>query len=380
MIAYWLEVSVIFLGVMGAIQLTNRWLAPRLKPAQPGEQPFVSVLVPARNESRNIEACLKGLLAQTYPAYEVLVYDDRSEDDTIAKVEKFTDARLRLIRGASLPEGWHGKHHACHRLAEQAQGAWLLFVDADTTHQPDLLEQAIGYASSRQIDLMSAFVDEQTKTLGEKLMVPFPFWIIFSLLPMVIGRVFKWPAFTAANGQFMLFNAASYRALGGHAAIRHEAVDDMALARLTVKRKMRWRMVDATRVARCRMYGSFKESFLGFKKNYFGILEYRIVLTVFIWTWLLYLQWFAPVVLLVHAFRPFLDESMVMLAWTSVALMAVLWAHFVIRMRQSIWVFWLYPFIMTFAAIIGFVSMVTTLTGRQRWKGRDLEKPPIRWF
>ena len=380
MLAYWLEVSAIFLAVMGLIQLTNRWLAPRLKTPKQPVHPFVSVLIPARNESRNIEACLEGLLAQNYPNYEVLVYDDRSEDDTAKKVKQFNDPKLELIEGGALPEDWHGKHHACHQLAERATGTWWLFVDADTTHAPEMLEQAIDYAVRHEVDLLSAFVNQQTKTLGEKLMVPFPFWIIFSLLPMLVGRLFKWPAFAAANGQFMLFNADSYRMIGGHEAVRKEAVDDVALARLTVKRKLRWRMVDATRVSSCRMYRSFKESFLGFKKNYFGILEYRIILSVFIWSWLFYLQWFAPLVLFIDARSPMLDARLSTLAWISVGLMAGLWGHFALRMRQSIWVVVLYPFIMTGAVIIGFVSMITTLIAPQQWKGRALEKPPIRWF
>jgi chlorobactene glucosyltransferase len=110
----------------------------------PVPAPFVSVLIPARDEEANIEACLNSLRKQDYPSFEVLVLDDNSSDGTEGIVNRLAanDERIRLFRGKSLPEGWAGKPFACHQLAAEAKGEWLLFVDADTTHEPEMLRRS----------------------------------------------------------------------------------------------------------------------------------------------------------------------------------------------------------------------------------------------
>lgn len=123
--------------------------------ADASNSPLVSVLVPARNEEENIRACLESLLQQDYPNYEVLVLDDHSSDDTptILAELKRNHEHLRVLTGAELPDGWFGKHWACWQLADQASGSWILFTDADTVHQPELLKAAVARASECKLDL-----------------------------------------------------------------------------------------------------------------------------------------------------------------------------------------------------------------------------------
>ncbi|NIN99519.1 MAG: glycosyltransferase, partial [Anaerolineae bacterium] len=129
----------VILVLVGLNFIANLRMLERAAPR--GEGPMairpVSVLVPARNEARNIRRCLRSLLVQDYPLLEVLVLDDGSTDATADIVTEMAreDRRLRLVRGQPLPQGWMGKNFACYQLARLARGYWLLFTDADTDHE-----------------------------------------------------------------------------------------------------------------------------------------------------------------------------------------------------------------------------------------------------
>src|SRR5512133_404291 len=115
------------------------------KTLQPKQSPFVSMLVPARNEALNIEPCVRSLLAQDYPGFELIVLDDQSTDGTRSILEKIQKENpgLRILIGSSLPIGWLGKHWACHQLTIAARGEFLLFTDADTRHEPYALRDSV---------------------------------------------------------------------------------------------------------------------------------------------------------------------------------------------------------------------------------------------
>ena len=119
--------------------------------------PLVSVLIPARNETLNISACLEAVLSQDYPRFEVFVLDDDSSDDTAVIIGWYAaaDPRLRLLRGAPLPEDWQGKSWACHQLYGQARGEWLLFLDADARSRRDTISSAVAAAYNHHLDLLS---------------------------------------------------------------------------------------------------------------------------------------------------------------------------------------------------------------------------------
>src|SRR4030042_634333 len=122
---------------------------PRRNSVLPASAPLVSVLVPARNEEENIEACLQSLQKQDYPNFEVLVLDDNSRDRTAEIVSRIAASsnRIQLLRGSPLPHGWAGKPFACYQLAQEAKGEWLLFVDADTTSASHMVRRVVALAS-----------------------------------------------------------------------------------------------------------------------------------------------------------------------------------------------------------------------------------------
>lgn len=236
--------------------------------------PLVSILVPARNEAANIRSCLEGLLRQRYPQFEVVVLDDGSTDATAAIVERLAadERQLRLVRGTGLPPGWGGKSHACWQLAGHARGEWLLFVDADTRHQPQLLATALHSAIAAGADLLSTFPRQEIGSLGEALTVPFIYWVLFTLLP--IGAVWEspQPQIVAGCGQLLLARRDAYFATGGHSATPWSLHDGLHLARLIKREGKRVVLADLSGQISCRMYRGWKECWQGFSRNAYQAL------------------------------------------------------------------------------------------------------------
>jgi chlorobactene glucosyltransferase len=139
--------------------------------------PLISVVIPARNEARNIHRCITALLGQTYPYYELIVVDDRSNDDTARILAELaeTDNHLQIIHGAELPSGWAGKPHALVQGVAAAQGEWLCFMDADTFAHPDLLYAAYLQASNHRADMFSILTRQELGTFWERTVLPLVF-------------------------------------------------------------------------------------------------------------------------------------------------------------------------------------------------------------
>jgi chlorobactene glucosyltransferase len=235
----------------------------------------VSIVVPARDEERSIERCVRSLLAQTAADFEVVVVDDRSSDGTRAILERLSseDARLRIVDGAELPAGWIGKPWALHQGVLAARGDWLLFTDADSVHAPFSATSSLAFVRAKHVDALSIITRQEMGTLAER-----------AILPSILGLIFfsqgnfsqlNDPAQTRralANGQYIFISRRAYDGLGGHAALRGEIVEDIELARrFKTDGRFRLIMADGERLAAVRMYHSFRELWNGFTKNiYYG--------------------------------------------------------------------------------------------------------------
>ncbi len=172
---YQIVIAVGLAFFLGNLILNFRALKrPRKNAVVPSPAPLISVLVPARNEEANIRQCLESLQKQDYPNYEVLVLDDGSTDSTAEIVAGMAarDRRIRLIKGEPLPDDWMGKCFACHQLARQAAGSWLLFVDADTTHAPHMLRGVLELALKNNITLISGFPHQEAHSLPLAIIIP----------------------------------------------------------------------------------------------------------------------------------------------------------------------------------------------------------------
>jgi chlorobactene glucosyltransferase len=240
-----------------------------------GDGPLISVIVPARNEARNIRRCVEGLLAQSYPKAEVIVVDDRSTDATPALLAELAaaHARLRLVAGEPLPPGWAGKPHALVQgvAAASARAEWYCFVDADTFARPALLAAAYAAAQAHGADLLSLFTFQELGTFWEKVVMP----IVFSALavgfpPQRVNDPARREAI--ANGQFILVRRGPYEAVGGHAALFNSIIEDKALAENVKRAGYNLLLADGRRLASTRMYTSLAELWQGWTKNiYLGL-------------------------------------------------------------------------------------------------------------
>lgn len=237
-------------------------------------QASVSVLIPARDEAHTIEACLRSVLASTLQATEVLVYDDGSTDGTAQCVRRVQceHPRVRLISGRDLPSGWVGKPHACHRLAEQAQGSYYLFIDADTRLAPRAIEEIVTMHARYGADVLTAVPRQRMDSFAERLVMPLLHLTYTSWFPLVLTYLSRDPRFLAANGQLLSVRSEAYSSMSGFAAVRDEVVDDMAFCRRAKERGLKVVFADGHHLSTCRMYDGMAGIWSGFSKNlYLGL-------------------------------------------------------------------------------------------------------------
>lgn len=346
-----------------------------------GEGELVSVCIPARNEETNIEACVRGVLASTGARVEVLVYDDQSTDQTPAILARLCqeDARVRLVPTVPLPAGWNGKQHACWRMAQQARGRWLLFTDADVRFEPGAVRRTLLAAragtqgAEGEVPLVSTFPRQETGTVGEALVVPMIFFILFSYLPFVRMRGTKDPAASAGCGQFLCVRSDAYRAAGGHEAFRASMHDGIMLPRAVRRAGFTTDLFDATNVVRCRMYRGWGSTWRGFAKNAYeglgsvGLLVFLTVvhLLAHVLPWVL-----LPLSLLGHA------SAMVgMLAGLCIACALTQRLVLAERTRTSVLGAALHPLGVVLMTLIQWHSFVLHVTGRRSWRGRSAGTP-----
>jgi chlorobactene glucosyltransferase len=235
-------------------------------PEAPGQ--LVSIIVPARNEAENIATVVRSLLETSYEPMELIVVDDRSTDETAAIVAGLPrDTRLRLIRGEELPSGWYGKPWACLQGFRHARGELLLFTDADTRHQPELLARAVGQLHRVDADLLTVAPTQLCLTFWERLVMP-QIWFLLSLRyhPHSVSRARR-PRDVIANGQFILTTRQAYETAGCHAAVAHEVAEDLALAQVYVRKGLRLHFAFAERLMETRMYRGLSHLIEGWSKN-----------------------------------------------------------------------------------------------------------------
>lgn len=237
--------------------------------AVPENRPHISVLVPARNEERGIEACVRSVLASQHVELEVIVLDDASTDRTaeIVRAIATEDPRLRLEPAPPLPNGWSGKQHACFALSKLARFDTLTYLDADVRLEPDALARMYLFQQVSGADLVSGFPRQETGTLLEKLLIPLINWLLLSFLPLWGMRYFRWSAFGAGCGQWFLTSRTAYEKVGGHAAVKSSFHDGLTLPRAYRKAGFWTDICDATHLATCRMYYSALGVWFGLAKN-----------------------------------------------------------------------------------------------------------------
>lgn len=350
------------LALRSGVAIFNLITQPYLPAEVVVNEPMVSILIPARNEANNIPHLLKSLAALSYANLEVLVYDDDSTDGTAAIVSNFKfPFPLRVIEGTTIPAGWLGKSHACHSLALEAQGDYLLFLDADVTVEPDLIPKLVSFMRKEELALISIFPYQRMDTFGEKIVVPLMHWILVSLLPLLLVRKFRTVSLSAANGQLMFFDAATYRTNQWHQQVKSVRVEDIAIARLVKGARLKMATLLSRGEVSCRMYGGYSEAVAGLSRSvcaFFGESQLAMLLFSLLSTFGL------PLVAI------FLPSPL----WV-VYLLLILIVRMVVSIaaEQSL-LFNVYTIIIQHFAFLQVVekALINKWRGRTEWKGRNL--------
>ena len=252
-----------------ALAAHERRVSPRAAEATPlTDGPKVSVIVPARNEEREISATVGSLLGQRYANLEILVVDDQSTDGTAAEARHAagTDPRATVLAGRPLPDGWVGKSWAAWQGYEHASGEWLLFTDADVEHSPDSIACAMSLARERGTGV-TIVPRIDTGSVAEAVVLPAAFAMIGTFVaPGPLVRRPGNPTAMAAGG-YMLVPRRDYERVGGHRGIRGRMIDDMSLAQNLKRARRPLLMAEGADLARLRMYRGAKDMWNGWRKN-----------------------------------------------------------------------------------------------------------------
>ncbi len=325
---------------------------------------LISVLIPVRNEEKTIRILLHDLMSQTCENIEILLFDDESDDGTAAIVQECMkqDPRIRLYSSSGLPEGWLGKSHACHQLAKHASGKYFLFLDADVRLGKDALLKSVSYMDHYSLGLLSVFPRQIMNTVGEMLSVPVMNYILLSLLPLVLVRTSGYSSLSAANGQFMFFNAALYRQWLPHEKMKMNPVEDIAIARLYKDNRIAVACLTGDDSVRCRMYTRFNDAVEGFSRNITAYFGHSFLLAFLFW-----LTTTAGFAVVLHAlplrvFYLYLALYMLTRIVVSVISRQPVWKQLLLIIPQQLAM-----------GLFLYKAVVNTLLNQYTWKGRTLQ-------
>lgn len=355
---------VAFLFLRTLVSLANALSPLHLPNEKPLIYPKISVLIPARNEETTIGRLLESLEKQDYPDFEVIVCNDHSSDNTEEILNWFSgeNHQFQWFLGEKLRDNWLGKNFACHQLAQKATGSILVFIDADVELASDALTNSVAYFTKNKLTLLSVFPHQKMNTLAERITVPIMNWILQSLLPMLLVQKTKFASLSAANGQFMMFDAENYQQNEWHSRVRNQNVEDIRIARLIKAGGNKMAVLLGRNDIFCRMYHHFGEAVHGFSRNiheYFG--GSRLAMMVYLTVVLC-----GPFVVFL-AFDYYYFLSFIVLILINRA--AVSAAN-----KQNMgWNILLHPLQMISFAIIALYNIFRKTKRETTWKGRSLE-------
>ncbi|GAA4212099.1 hydroxychlorobactene glucosyltransferase CruC [Pedobacter jeongneungensis] len=353
----------IFLVIRFSVTVFNFLSNPKLPRVVKHYHDKVSILIPARNEAENIRELLVSIKDQDYTNYEVIVLDDNSSDNTFTIVEDFclTNPQFKVVKGKELPPDWLGKNYACHQLSELASGKYFLFIDADESIKRGLINSLIARMEVGNLALLSVFTNQTMKSIGERLTVPLMHFILLNLLPLRLVKLSKNPAFAAASGQCMFFNANLYQENQWHEKVKRQVVEDVEIMKLVKQEKLNAEALLANGLIYCRMYKNLGESLNGFGKNLLAGFGNNIIILLFYQL----LVTIGPVILILN-----FNIALLVLPLTLIVLSRIM-ISFLSGQNVLINLI-LHPFQMLFFLIISIISITKHIFKTGTWKGRTI--------
>ena len=373
----WIVFTVIAVWTIPAIiALAVKKLRPSESGLQPTEmttvrpdtvrekRPSVSVIVPARNEERQIRNALTTLLKSSGVTLEIIAIDDRSSDATGQIMDEVAamDPRLRVVHIRELPDGWLGKNHAMHVASEQATGDLLLFTDGDIIYEPSAIEVAVRHFTDKQLQHLCLLPRMLPGGIFENAVVTF-FGLAFAVGMQLHLIKTRWPLSYAGVGAFNLVDAKFYRSIGGHQPIAMDVLDDVKLGKMIKRNGGTSDFQMAPGLLSVRWQPSLWGVVTGLEKNGFASLNYSIpqlLIFTLVFALTMVFPYVAPFVLTLRNASGFIST-------------AILWhlefAFLVFRMPGGLPLTPLFPVGAFFMAYAYWRSAVITLRqGGVRWR------------
>jgi glycosyltransferase involved in cell wall biosynthesis len=254
----------------------TRWNYRKFAELRPGaatsakdDELDVTVIIPARNEERLIADCVKSFPASV----RVIVMNDNSSDGTAKNAR---DAGAEVIQAPPLKRNTIGKPCALFAGAEHVTTRYMLFVDADTRFKPEFLPAIVGHANANSLDMVSLFLKRRHPNLLGALFMPYAYALYFAGIKAkdVHSLNLMHTKKALANGQCILFGASAYGFTGGHRTLLKDVLDDIELARLAKRHRLKFQVMRGERLGRARMYGSSIDFWRGFHRNAIRLLAY----------------------------------------------------------------------------------------------------------
>ena len=257
------------------------YIEPKSEVDLPENPPLISVIVPAHNEQAAIEECIRSILEQDYPCFELIVADDRSTDATLSIARSLCRGHphCKVISIKELPQGWTGKCHALYKAVEHASGEWLAFLDADSKLERTALGHCYHEAVLHRVNLVTLIPKFVVRTFWDKVLQP-----VFAAMCCILfppGQVND-PASPAAlaNGMFYMISRYAYGKIGGHSEVRDLAVEDVGIGKRVKAARLGILMVNGRNIMQTRMYSGFKDTLNGWTRILSACMNYEVRVVV----------------------------------------------------------------------------------------------------
>jgi glycosyltransferase involved in cell wall biosynthesis len=230
----------------------------------------VSILIPMRNEARNVIQLLANLSqVKDIERYELIAINDGSTDNTRALLSESKELlpQLQILEGKTLPPGWLGKPHALHQLFNQSKSHYLLFLDADVRISPVAIEKSISMMKTYDWNFISPYPKQIAQSFLERMIQPLLQWSWFASVPLRLATKYRITAMAVANGQFFLVERTALEKIAGFESIKDQVLDDIELARQLWRSGAKGSVVEGSALAECRMYQNGSELISGYSKS-----------------------------------------------------------------------------------------------------------------
>lgn len=192
------------------------------------ELPTVTVAIPARNETADLEDCLRSILANNYPKFEVLVLDDCSHDRTPEVIKSFAHKGVRFIKGREPDGRWLAKNLAYDKLADEATGEVMLFCGVDVRFGPETIRALVTTLLARDKDMLSVLPRRLNNDVLAAFIQPMRYW--WELVPP--RRLFNRPPVLSTC---WMIRRQKLRELGGFDAVQNNILPEGYFAREAVR-------------------------------------------------------------------------------------------------------------------------------------------------